>query len=62
MVKAASEWIAFDAIHPNEDETGMRLLGVFRSAWFAKEAVERATHHVSGALAAMTGVSGWSWN
>lgn len=41
IVKAVSEWIAFDAIHPNEDETGLRLLGVFRSAWFAKRAVER---------------------
>ena len=29
IVKAASEWIAFDAIHPNEDETGMRLLQVY---------------------------------
>jgi hypothetical protein len=53
IVKAVSEWIAFDAIHPNENETGMRLLGVFRSAWFAKEAVERATHHASGALPAV---------
>jgi hypothetical protein len=41
IVKVVSEWIAFDAIHPNEDETGLRLLGVFRSAWFAKRAVER---------------------
>ena len=41
IVKVVSEWIAFDAIHPNEDETGLRLLGVFRSAWFAKQAVER---------------------
>ena len=62
IVKAASEWIAFDATHPNEDKTGMRLLSVFRSAWFAKEAVECATHHVSGASAAMAGVSGSSWN
>jgi hypothetical protein len=40
----------------------MRLLGVFRSAWFAKEAVERATHRASGALAAVARVSGGSWN
>lgn len=62
IVKAGSEWVAFDAIHPNDDETGMRLLGVFPSAWFAKEAVERATRHVSSAHAPVAGVSGWSWN
>ena len=43
IVKAASEWIAFDGIHPNEDETGLRLLGVFPSARLAKLAVERET-------------------
>jgi hypothetical protein len=44
VIKAFSEWIAFDAIHPNEDETGLRLVGVFRSAWSAKQAVEREIH------------------
>jgi hypothetical protein len=41
IVKAASEWIAFDGTHPNEDKTGLRLLGSFPSVRLAKQAVER---------------------
>jgi hypothetical protein len=52
IVRANSEWIAFDATRPNDDSTGFRVLGLFPSRGDAKWAVERAAQGRDRAAAA----------
>jgi len=41
IVKAGNHWLAFDAVHPNVDGTGFRVLGCWDSIQDAKDAVEQ---------------------
>ena len=39
-VRAHNEWIAYDAIHPNDRHDGFLLVGVFESLTMAKFTIE----------------------
>jgi hypothetical protein len=48
VVKADGYWLAYDATHINESETGFQLIGRFRQISAAKRAVELAAANGTG--------------